>query len=476
MDKNKKLIKDTVIYGISTFGSKLINFILLPLYTNYFTSSEYGKWDLITTTVTLLIPFISFELTNAVYRWLLEEEDLDKKKEIISTNFIYIIRNLIAFSFLGIILINFIKIPHFSLILLMINLDILSDFVKKCLRGFGYNKQFALMGIIQTVVTLLTNIFCIFVLKMRIETFFVGSITGSASVLVIGWYILRLHKYLSIYKYSKKSISSFLKYSIPMIPGAISWWVMNASDRYLINIFLGLSANGIYAVANKFPSIIVMISSVFQLAWRDNAILNFKNKDRDKYYTVIFKQYFRLMTTSCMIFISVTPIIMQFIIASNFYIAWKYTGLLYVAAIFSAFASFWGAAYHGSKNTDIILKTTLIGAAINFLVNIVLIKFIGLYAAAISSVLAYLIMWITRIFNKSNVFKITIDKKDFAILNIGIILNLIMSFIGNNIINILMTFISMAIFIIYNKNLLQTLFQSAKDAINKKLNERSKIV
>ena len=80
----------------------------------------------------------------------------------------------------------------------MTDFIILSDFIKKCVRRFGYNKQYALIGTIQTLITLLTQITCIFLLKLRIETFFIGSIIGSLTALLIGWNILQFHKYLSL--------------------------------------------------------------------------------------------------------------------------------------------------------------------------------------------------------------------------------------------------------------------------------------
>jgi len=462
MNKSKKLIRDTIIYTIALFGSKLVSFLLLPLYTSYFTSNEYGNWDLITTTVSLIMPFISFEVLSAVYRWLLETKDKEERKDIISTGFIYTIRNILIFNILVVIALNMFDISQGIVALIMINLSILSDFIQMCVRGCGYNKQFALIGVAQTIVTLLSNLFFILLLHTRLETFFYVSMLSSIVGIIVGWYTLKFHQYVSINKYSRKILKSFLKYSVPMIPAAINWWIMNASDRYIIALGLGASANGIYAVSNKLPTIISIVNSIFFMAWQDNAILGYKDKNRDIYYTNVFKYYFRLMATMCILLISSNRIMMRVIVNSQFIEAWKYTSLLYIGAIFSAFSSFWGAGYHGSKQTNVILKTTLIGAIVNILINSSFIKVIGMYSAAISTVMGFFTMWIMRIFNKNASFKIKVNKRDFIVLILLMILTLSCSYYESLLIDCILIFVAIVIFIIFNLDIIRRISELIK--------------
>jgi O-antigen/teichoic acid export membrane protein len=468
MSNSKNLIKDTIIYGIGTFGSRILTFLLLPLYTHYFTTKEFGTWDLISVTISLIIPFISHEVLSAVYRWLLEENDIEKRKIIISTGFFYTCRNLLFFNIVALVLINMIEVPNIILILCMINFSILSEYIQKCLRGLGHNIQFALFGIIFTLVNLFTNIICIFVFQIRIETLFIASIVSSVTVLIIGWNFLKFHKYLSLKSYSKKMLKTFLKYSFPMVPGVLCWWIMSAFDRFIINLYLGEDAIGIYAISNRLPAIILMISSIFQLAWQDNAIKIYKNDDRDQYYTQIFKRYFRFMATSCIILIASNRFVIELIVGSQFQDAWKYTGLLYIASLFSAFSSFWGAGYHGSKNTKIILKTTLIGAVVNIIMILIMINYIGLYAAPISTLLGFFFMWLSRLFDKNKLFEINFDKRDFSILMLLIITILLSSFIQSNILDICLILFAIIIFIAYNKEIFNELSNFSRRILSKK--------
>ena len=465
MNKNKKLIIDTFIYGIGSFGSKIISFLLLRLYTGYFTLEEYGAWDIFITTITLIVPFVSFEVLNAVYRWLLEAKSEEERREIISTGFFYTLRNMLVFNLLALIVLSIMDISFGVLAVILVNLTILNDFVQKCVRGCGYNKQFALTGAIQTFVVILSNLFFIYVLKFRLETFFYTSMISCIVGIIIGWFTLKFHRYLSIKKYSKITVKSFLKYSIPMIPGAINWWIMKASDRYIISLAMDPAANGLYAVSNKLPTKITLVNSVFFFAWQDNALRGYNDEDRDKYYTNVFKYYFRLMVTSCIVLILVNKIIVGMLVDVEFFEAWKYTGFLYISAVFSAFSSFWGAGFHGSKQTTAIFKTSLLGAIINIVVNVSLIRYIGLYAASLSTAIGFLVMWIIRVIDCKDTFKIKINKRDLIVLSTIMVISLPLSFSENTLINLISIMGSLLLFIVFN-------YDFVKKLINRVLNKK----
>src|SRR5699024_4224136 len=380
-----KLLKDTILYSIANFGSSILVFLMIPLYTHYFTTSEYGLWDLVVTTSTLVTPFITFELVAAVYRWLIEEKDNHQQTKIITTGLMVIIRNLIIFNLLGLITISLMVIPFGWQAILFINVSIMSSFMQQCARGLGHNKLFASLGMIQTTVTVTFNLFFIFVLELRIEAFFYSFFIASFFVTIFAWKIMSFSQYVTPSTFSTKLTKSFLTYSIPIIPGAASWWIMTMSDPYFLTVFFGIASNGIYALANKFPSLLIMINSVFFLAWKDNAIIEFNTKDKNHYYSKVFQYFFRFMATSVIILTLITKPVLWLMISEDFYSSWKYIGILLCATLFNACALFWSAGYHGAKKTKVIFVTSFVGALVNVIVNLILIKYIGLYAVVISS-------------------------------------------------------------------------------------------
>ncbi|MGM8366160.1 lipopolysaccharide biosynthesis protein [Virgibacillus sp. W0181] len=450
MENKQKLMRDTFIYGVANFGSAALGFLMIPLYTFYFSPSEYGLWDLVVTTSTLLMPFITFELINATYRWVLEEKDETVRATLITTGAIAVIRNMLIFTGIAAIIFFIISIPFKWEALLYINVAIGINFIQQCARGLGFNKLFAVMGILQTLIVVILNLVFILLFQLRIEAFFYSAIIAGVSMIILGWKVMGFGKYIRVRSYSKKILHSFLVYAIPIIPGAASWWIMTMSDRYMITLFLGVDFNGIYAIANKIPALLLMINTVFFLAWKDSAILSFKSEEKNSYYSTVFFHFFRLMTTSVIMLTLLTKPILALVISDAFYEAWKYIGILLVGALFHTFSLFWSAGYHGAKKTNIILITSVAGAVINVVFNLVFIHFIGLYAVALSTVFAFLTTWIIRVMSAKKYFDVSMNIKEVAFLFALIPVAIIVPFISNGVGIVFSIVIGMALFFIYN--------------------------
>ncbi|AVR00494.1 hypothetical protein OBCHQ24_16275 [Oceanobacillus iheyensis] len=460
MTNGKKLFKDTIIYAIANFGSKLLIFLMLPLYTHYFTSAEYGTWDLLWTTVSLIVPFITFELVAAVYRWLLEEEQPQERGRIITTGTLTILRNLLIFNATALAVMLFVDFPYHWELLLLINFTVTSSFLQQCARGLGFNKLFAMLGIIQTAFSIGFILIFIYVFDLRLLSFFYSSILAAASVTIIAWWILKFHRYIEWKGYSKSLLKSFLTYSIPIIPGALSWWILTMSDRYVILAFLHLDANGIYAVANKIPALLLMVNTIFFLAWKDSAITSFHSKEKDAYYSIVFKHYVRLMITTAILIILVAKPAMEIVIADTFGESWKYVGIMLIGALFSSLSQFWGAGFHGAKKTNSLFLTSLMGALLNILLNLALVPFIGLYGIAASTLLAFLCMWLFRVTASHKYFTIRIQWRELVPLFALLFVSLILPFILED----KALFISIAIagmlFLFVNRELIGLLYRT----------------
>lgn len=449
MKKEKRLFLDMLFYGIASFGSKFLSFILIPIYSKYFTKFEFGEWDLISTTFGLISPFISLEIVSALYRWLLESKEFKDRVSIISTTFIFLVKSIFIFTFIYFIVTYFYKINYAYIIYIMIICSQIDDYLIRCLRGMYKSKEFAKVGILKSIIAFTTAMICIYVFKIKIETFIYSSIASSISGIILSFYYSRIWIYIRISKKSSKLLKEMIHYSFPLVPGAINWWIMNASDRYIILYYLGMTSNGTYAMSNKFPSLLAIVNSIFLMAWQDNALKEFKNEDKNLYYSQIFKYYSRAMYFIVTISILLNRSILKVLLSQDYSNVWKYSNFLYIAALFSFFSSFWGIGFHGGKNTNIILKTTFLGAIINIGLNIIFIKKIGLYAAVLSTIICYLIMWMYRI-KKAEFFKITINKKEFTMINIILLLALSISFLENIKLDIMMLFLTILVYLILN--------------------------
>lgn len=450
MDKNKKLLNDTTLYTFAHFSSQAVVFFMLPIYTNYFSPTAFGTWDIILTSTTLIVPFITFELTSATYRWLIDPHTRYSPVEIISTGFFQLVKNTTIFNFIAIITLPFLTIPLKWETLLFINVMIFTNFLNQTARGLGRNKLFAAQGLIHALLIAGLNIYFIIFLGMGIKSFLHSHIIAGIIIATIVFLRLDVRKHLSKSSNNKQLHSSYLHYAIPIIPATASWWIMTLADRWMIGGFLGLEQNGIYAIAVKIPAVLLMVNAVFSLAWKDSAITHYHQSDKNNYYTAILKHYFRLLasTVICLILLA-KPIILIFIDPA-YAAAWKYSGMLLIAALFHALALFWSAGFHGAKSTHRLLTTTLIGASINIILNFILIPIAGLYAIPIATTCAFFITWLARIFMSKRFFTIRLPISDILLLGSLILLILPLPFILGETALLSAIAISFILFIIIN--------------------------
>lgn len=452
MSREKKLFRDTILYAIANFGSSALAFLMLPLYTRYFSPEEYGTWDLFVTTITLLVPFITFELTAATYRWLLDQT-FDSKKTIISTGFFQLMRHAIVFNTIAIAVFLFINFSYQWEALLFINTMMISSFILQCARGLQRNKLFASLGIMQTAIIVGLNLIFILVFHLGIEALFFANILAGVVVIVFAWKKLHFSQYLSLKNRSKELLRDYISYAVPIIPAAASWWVMTMADRWIIAAFLGVTANGIYAVAIKVPAVLLMVNTVFSLAWKDSAIISFHTKEKNTFYTKTYQSYFRFMATTVICLTLLAKPVIAIFLGEAYVDAWKYSGILLTATLFHALALFWSAGFHGAKQTSSILSTTIVGAVINIIVNIAFIQYLGLYAVALSTLVAFLVTWVMRVRAAKAYFSISFNYRDMAVLFFLIIVAGIIPFVVHSPGLLIYSFISIVLFLIYNKKL-----------------------
>lgn len=458
MNRERTLIKNTTLYMIGSFTSKFLGFLMLPFYTHYLSTDNFGYFDIINTTIILLLPLVTFEINDGLYRYLLDSETAEQKSEIITAAIASTIRNLSVFFIVFMITVFIFPIRYSFLVLPALISLILSDTWQQIARGLKQNMLYSLSGVVYTFVMLSLNVLLIAVCGMKIDALLYSNIAaGLSSFILIEWK-LKVFKYIRITKTSKQLRKALIRFSLPLMPNAMNWWVINLSSRYLIFCFIGSEANGIYAVANKFPSILILVNTIFNLAWQESAIAEYSSEDKDRFYSKMFNIYMKLQLSSMMVLIPLTKILMQFMVDPGFYDAWKYTPLLYISTIFSSFSTFYATGYMVAKKTRGALTTSIVSVVTNIGLSVLLIPLFGLQAAAFTNAFAFLVMWVIRYYQIKKFFKIEIDFKVFIGLCISILVLIGMYYIQSGFVCYLLTAAGFVIFIIINSEMLKKLF------------------
>ena len=465
-NKETRLFKNTVIYTISNFGSKILTFLIVPLYTYYLTTSEYGTYDTIISILSLVTPLCILAINEGLLRWLLGSYS-DRSKIITVGGCIYLSLLLAVEIILTVTfrIVNWQYGVYFIILIVGSTMQTVLQFVA---RGLRRNKVFAVSGMLYTIVMLSLNLLCVMVIKMNIAGMFIS--------IIAAYFVSNLYIAISIsgdFSFKPKEFDKFLakdmlKYSILLVPNNISWWIINVSDRLMLTYMIGASANGIYAIACKFPSIVAVLHTIFYQAWQEQAVLEYGSEDRDAFYTKIFNIYMRLSLCSVLILIPLSKWIIMHFMDVSYQSGYMYIGILYLGSIFSSFSSFFGTGYISAKDTKSAMITTMIGAIVNIVLNLTFIPTLGIWAACISTLIGYLVVWIIRIIQTKKYFTINVDWRCFAVLLAANTLYSNLISINNDVLLYAMIVISFVVFWIINLNTVKSVSIKMLNKIGKR--------
>ena len=407
MNRYKKLASDTFLMALGNFASRTLVFFLLPLYTYVLTAEEYGIADLFTTTTSLLIPILTVAISESTFRYAFDV-NLDQNKNlmcsflILGSSIIFIIP---VTYLLGLWNSVFWGYPYLFIFLF------LSNAFNLCLvnysRGTDHIRIFVWSGIIYTITLTLLNILFLLFLSMGLVGYLVAAIAAfSASSLYVfvslkGWRVLKL-QYIDF-----SLLKEMLRYSTPMVFSTTAWWVMNSIDKYMLIDYFGLNISGLYGVAQKIPTILTVISSVFIQAWQISAISVHGEKDSSEFYTNVYNVYETLLyIIAGILIVSVKPL-SSVLFQKEYYEAYVFTPFLILSSIFACLSSFLQSSFIAAKRSDMLLYSTLLGALCNIIANIFLMVKFGPVGAAIATFIGFSITWLLRYFSSLKYEKIT---------------------------------------------------------------------
>ena len=221
----------------------------------------------------------------------------------------------------------------------------------------------------------------------------------------------RVFAYIRLSGFSVPVLKNMLAYSLPLIPNYLCWWILGASDKSIVNAFLGLTANGLLAVAQKFSTAYTTVYSVFNLTWTEHASIHMNDQDKEEYYSSVLEKAFRLLSCACIGMIAMIGPCFSFLVDEKFADAYNQVPIYMSSAFLYAVIGIFSVVYIAYKRTDKIANTSVGAAIINLCVHFGLIRFVGLYAASISSVAAYAVLLGIRYFDIQKFVKIQTNKK-----------------------------------------------------------------
>lgn len=468
MSREKELFTKTGIITIGRISTQCISFFLLPLYTALLTTEEYGVVDFATTIVQLLIPVITLMIDQGVFRYLLTcSDEQSKKRTITSAVFVLIGLSCVVLVFY-IVVAPFISSPYKIWVLLILMATAFSNLFLQIARGLNRTTDYALGSFACSAVTILFNVLCIVFLNMGAVGMLIAAFVGNLLCCALIFIKLKIFKYLSVGAFDRCTAISELTYSMPLVPNQLSLWVMNSSDRLIITFILGASANGILAVSHKFPSIYLTFFNIFLLAWHEIGAVHYFDEDRDTFFSEMINKIVVLFSTLCLAVIVALPLVFRWFVNSAYYQAYYNIPIYLIASLFNVIIGLLGVVYVATKKTSEIAKTTIIAAAINIVVNLSLVNFIGLYAASISTFVGYFVALVLRIINTRKYININYDIRKYLLVFAVLGLSIIIYYLNNIVVSLVFSPVFIVIAFLLNKSAVSKLVLIIRNRLDRK--------
>lgn len=410
--EEKKLMKNTLLLMLGNFSSKLLIFLMVPLYTSVLSTSEYATSDLLTTTINLLYPFATLMISTAVMRFCLEKSN--DTKQLLSIG--------IWIEAIGILLVAIGSLFFF-------NTGDLQGYRGYFIAGFaGYSYYtllmeyakgnekvglYSLAGVCNTIALISCNIIFLLRLGLGIKGYLLAMVSAYWVTIIVLFLGCKAWKDIVFpNRIQKQYVKEMLTYSIPLMPNSISWWISNSSDRYIMNIFRGLNELGIYSVSYKLPSIMTTISGILISAWEMSAVDDFGSEKSRKFFSQIYELWVNVYIIVCTILTIFVKTMAYILFQKDFFIAWKFVPILFFASVFSGLSSFLGTVFTAAKETKAVFVTTMAGAAMNIVLNFVMIPIWGGYGAAIATAIGYLTTFFARLIGSNKIMKLDVNHKE----------------------------------------------------------------
>ena len=422
--KLKYLGKNTALFAISSFATKILSFFLVPLYTSTLTTSEYGTADLITTTATLLVFVLTINIADSVTRFTLDVQNgVDRNKVVegkkivkhstgaVSArmeqqailsygNRIITIATLVCTLVLGILCWSgLVAWPAYYYIFLLLYFfsSAFYQMMANYLRGTDKVSSVAIAGVIAGFSSIACNVIFLLGLKWGIIGYLLAMVMGP--LIASGYCVVVAGAPLKTYLVNTCSDlmrREMRRYCVPLIFNNVALWINAFLDRYFVTAICGVDQNGVYSVASKIPTILSTGYSIFGQAWNLSAIKEFDPEDKDGFFGKTYSVYNATMVILCSVIILFNVPLARFLYAKDFFEAWRYSSVLLISIMFNALTMFVGSVFAAVKKTKVIAWTTVISAICNTILNSLLIPVMGPLGAAIATAAAYGVMWTVR--------------------------------------------------------------------------------
>ncbi len=427
----KKTIKQTAIYSLGNISTKLVGFILLPLYTGILSTSEYGILAILQIILQILIGVLGFNLPTAMMRWYASEDDAEKKNSIIfsvflSTTIIAVLLSFLLIPFSAKFSVQIFSTDQFSnyflYMFLAASAGIISNVPLNVIRLKEMPTFYVILTTLKFTAIVLLNIYFVAYAKMGVEGIMISELVGSLLVVVLSMPVVIKGSSFSL---DFKILKEMFLYGFPLVFSTTFSFLLTLGDRFIIEYFYGLSSVGVYSMGNKVASVMnMLILQSFQLGFLPLAYKKLGTPNDKRYFSKILTYYTTVMAFAALgISMFGKEIIELFAKNEEYWVSAVVVPIIAFAFVIKGIQYNFSLSFHYAKKTIYVTAIVIVTACFNVLLNFLLVPNIGFIGAAYSLLLSFILMMLLSYYFGQKIFRVPFELlKMIKIITIGLII------------------------------------------------------
>lgn len=421
MGETKRLLKNTGIIAVGGMATKLVQFLLLPLYTSVLTTAEYGTVDYINTIALFLVPAVSLLMDEALFRFLIDCRDDAERASVVTASCAVLAFGCVVFV-IAMVAIWAVWAPgNIWWIAGLVVAQCLMTMASALMRGFGDTVSYTVMNFIASAATIVMNVVFIAALRWGVVGMLSATVIAQGGTAIVFMARKHLLRYIDPLALRRSGVKELIRYSIPLIPNKVSWTVMNMLDRLIIMNTIGANAAGVYAVSYKFPSVMDQVYGFFYQSWKESSARALGgDEDECAFYNSVYRALRRFMMAVVLMMTALMPLAYGILIKGSFGEGMLYVPILLLATYFSNISGFYGGVFTAHKDTRIMGTTTVVSAVLCAALCLVLIPLLGLYGASLATIAATFMVNEYRRVKVARYVKLAEDRKEQALTALAI--------------------------------------------------------
>ena len=416
-----QMLRNLGIYAVGGIGSRLMTFLLVPIYSFFIAPSEFGYYDICFAVIMLMLPFLSMQLRDGAFRFLLDAQTDEERTKIVTFSMLTMLRTSAACVVLGAVAYCMFDIKYMWHTVAFGIVFAVFEVVQQMLRGLGHNKLYAGIGILTSFLIFSLSVPLVIWADMGVEGVFAGNILARLVALMFAeWRVGIFSRYIRLHADVKATGREILRFSYPLIVVNLIVIFIASGNRFFIEHFLGLYENGLYAVAVKFACILEALTLIVNQTWQETAIRQYADADRDSFYSKIFNTYLWFLVIVVVGVSYVVRFSYGYIVGSEYQESVWLVYPLVLSSMLLSLLVFYDVAYQCSKQTSRQLPCLVIALFISIASNYFFSKWWGLYGILASINVTYIFMLIYKVIDTRRYMLLTINYR--SIMMIGLLI------------------------------------------------------